>query len=173
MANHICSSKDASPSAGNLSPNAKMLDSDTFFGNPHTSVILFLTSMHLRAQCLLVTPTQAHNSQYWEGSNGWIAALWFKRREVKNADTFCVLLGFTPNFGASVRIVLPRQNKNHEDLFRIFNPRAPSVLESFLSHESKSQSGRLYTIKEKLYIDLGLDQKSGEEIYVVHIVMES
>jgi hypothetical protein len=108
-----------------------------------------------------------------QGCNGWIAALWFKRREVKNTDTFCVLLGFTPHFGASVRIVLPQKNQNPKDLFRIFNPTAPSVLESFLLHESKSQSGELYKTKEKLYIDLGLDRQSGEKIYVVHIVMES
>jgi Heterokaryon incompatibility protein (HET) len=101
-----------------------------------------------------------------EGSNGWIAALWFKHRDPKNTEGFCVLLGFTPDFGVSIRIVLKVENQDSRYLFRRYDPREPSVLEHFIVNTSGPAARR------RLYIDLGLQRHSGSKTYLVKIGME-
>lgn len=103
-----------------------------------------------------------------KGSDGWIGALLFKDKHLETRGGFCVLLGFTPDLGVSIRIAM-FENQDSKDLFRRYDPREPSVLEHFLVRETGSP---LYIGRRRLYTNLQLQWSAGKKIYIVRIGME-
>jgi len=107
-----------------------------------------------------------------KGSNGWVGAVLFKNEYPEVTGRFCVLLGFTPDLGVSIRIVTSIQNQDSKDLFGRYDPREPSVLEGFLVQETGSRSGNPYRARRRLYINLLLRWEAGMKVYEVETAME-
>ena len=69
-------------------------------------------------------------------TDGWITALVFKQSGWMKPYVFSILLGHTPDLGASIRIEKYPDDGNVRSLFDHADPRDPSVLEATIEHQS-------------------------------------
>jgi hypothetical protein len=71
-------------------------------------------------------------------TNGWVAGLLFKQSVSRKPYHFYLLLGYTLDFGVSIRIENYLSNKSVQDLFDLTDARESSVLEYTLRHDSNT-----------------------------------